>query len=113
MNGVVSSRPQGLFTNEVQHHPARVLDMAMFPQVNALPRAQRKASAAQRQAEVHGGERGADVCRHVVRTLAGVDKKRVAVGHEALKKNVRNRRARPGRRFLERAARRTCAGDAT
>ena len=56
----------------------------MFPQVNALPRAQRQASAAQWQAEVHGRERGADVRRHVVRALAGVDKQRIAVGHEAL-----------------------------
>lgn len=73
-----------LFADKMERDLARVRGVAMFPQVNALPRAERQASVAQGQAEVHGGERGADVRRHVVRALAGMDEERIAVGHEAV-----------------------------
>ena len=58
----------------------------MFPQINALPRAQREASAAQRQAQIHRRQRGADMRGHVIRALAGVGKQRIAVRHETLEK---------------------------
>jgi hypothetical protein len=60
--------------------------LTMFPQVNALPRAERQPPAAQRQAEVHGRECGADVRWHVVRAFEGMSEQRIAVGHEALEK---------------------------
>src|SRR5437867_2184847 len=57
--------------------------MAMFPKVDALPGAKRQACARKRNGKVHGGERGANVRRHVVVTLFGVAEERVAVRNKA------------------------------
>ena len=44
----------------------------MFPEVNALPRAQAKTAVRHRDAEVDGGQSRPDVGRHVIGPLDGV-----------------------------------------
>ena len=61
---------------------------AVFPDVDALPGAEGEFTVHDGEAQVHRGQRGADVRGHVVAALAGVLEERVAIrgepGEEAL-----------------------------
>ena len=61
---------------------ARVPHLAVFPEVNALPGSERELAVVERDAEVHAGERGADVRGHVVVAFGGVDEECIAIGNE-------------------------------
>ena len=63
--------------------PAGVRRLPMFPEVEALPRAQHQRAAGDRNRKVHGRQRGADMGRHIVVTFRRMDKQPVAVGNEA------------------------------
>ena len=65
---------------------ARVRFEAMFPEVNALPGAERELLVCNGDAEVHRSQRGANVSGHIVLAFAGVAEDRVAVGNKAGKK---------------------------
>src|SRR5436190_18963650 len=56
--------------------------LAMFPKINALPSPKAELTAADRDREVHRGERRADMRRHVVVSFGRVDENRVPVGHK-------------------------------
>jgi hypothetical protein len=62
-----------LFADEVEYHFAAMGGDAVFPEVNALPGAKGEVSVGKGDAEVHGGEGGADVGGHVVVAFSGVD----------------------------------------
>ena len=54
----------------------------MFPEVETLPRAEGECAAFKWDAEIHGGECGAHVGRHVVVAFGGVLEDGVAVRRE-------------------------------
>src|SRR5262245_212853 len=56
--------------------------VTMFPEIDSLPGAKGEAAALDGNGEVHGGEGGTDVGRHVVIAFRSVDEQRVAVGHK-------------------------------
>ena len=58
----------------------------MLPNVDALPGPENELAARDRDAEVDGRQRSADVRGHIVITFRRVDEHRVAVGHEMLEK---------------------------
>ena len=58
--------------------------LPVFPEIDALPGAQRTAPGANRQAQARLGNQRAHVGRHIVRTLGSVAKHRVAVGDQML-----------------------------
>src|SRR5688572_24458947 len=70
------------FPEQVDHDAASVRLKSMFPEINSLPRAQSEARRDNRDAEIHAGQRRANVRRHVVITLAGMLEERFAVRHE-------------------------------
>ena len=55
----------------------------VLPQIDALPRAQREAGAGERNRELDGGQRGANVSRHVIGTFVAMTEEHIAIGHEA------------------------------
>src|SRR5438045_2462190 len=67
----------------MQGDEAGMRTAAMFPEVNALPRAQRQPATTDGNGKIDRGKGGADVGGHIVFALGGVDEKRVAVGYEA------------------------------
>ena len=54
----------------------------VFEQVNALPRTEDEAAARDWNRHLNGGQRCADVRRHVVRPLVAMTEELVAIGHE-------------------------------
>ena len=77
-----------LFANNMGRHAARMRVMAMFPNINALPGAEGRLATNDGNAEVHRGQRRANVRRHVVLALARVLKQRVAIGNQPRKKSL-------------------------
>ena len=55
---------------------------AVFPEVNALPRAKGKPAAHNRNGKIDGGERRPNVRRHIVLSFRGMNKQRVTVRHQ-------------------------------
>jgi hypothetical protein len=72
-----------LFAEEVEGYTAAVRVDAMFPKVNALPGAEGESTALVRNAEIYGGEGGADVGRHIVIAFGSVLEDGIAIGCEA------------------------------
>ena len=78
-----------LFADEMHGHAAGVTVRAMLPKINSLPRAQRKFALMQRNTQVHGGKRGADMRGHIVHAFGGMDEHRIAVGHETFEEGLK------------------------
>src|SRR5262245_5404868 len=53
--------------DQMQHDLALVSTAAMLEEIDTLPGSKRHVAGAYRDGQVHAGERGAQVCRHVVR----------------------------------------------
>ena len=66
-------------------HAAPMRMMAMFPEVNALPRAQRQLAPLERNAEIHRGQRRAHVSWHVVFAFSGMPENWIAIRREPRK----------------------------
>ncbi len=60
----------------------------MFPEINALPRAQRQPSVAHRNGEIDGGESSSHMGRHVIGPLNRMDKQPVAIRNQAREKRL-------------------------
>ena len=60
--------------------------MAVFPEIDTLPGAEYEFSVFERNAEIYGGQCGADVCRHVIFAFGGVLEDRIAIGTYAREK---------------------------
>src|SRR5438067_8646175 len=58
--------------DEVEHHAAAMWRRAVLEEVDALPRSQHHFPTLHGNGELRQRERGADVCRHIVRPFAGV-----------------------------------------
>jgi hypothetical protein len=71
------------FADELHGDAPGMRRAAMFPNVNALPGAQREAPIVERDAEIHRGQRGANVRGHIVIAFGGVNEEWVAVLHQA------------------------------
>src|SRR6185295_8773890 len=67
---------------------SRVWVCAMFPQIDSLPRAERKPSTIQWDAEVHARQGRPHVRRHIVLAFRRVLKKWIAVANEARKESL-------------------------
>ena len=61
---------------------------AVFPQVHALPRPQRRLAAMHRHAQAHAGQDRPHVGRHVVRPFGIVLEQRIAIAHRRARTNV-------------------------
>jgi len=55
---------------------------AVFPEVDSLPGSQREAPVRDGDGEVHGGQGGANVRRHVIVSFDRMPEERITVGHE-------------------------------
>ena len=70
----------------MDYDSARMRHLAMFPNINALPGAERETAADDWDAEVHGGERGSDMGRHIVVAFHVMLEHRAAIAHKAFEK---------------------------
>ena len=61
---------------------------AVFPEINPLPRSEREPAALYRNGKVHRRQRRADMRRHVIIALGGVDEQRISIPHQPRKKSV-------------------------
>src|SRR3989442_883661 len=66
-------------------HTASMRMMAVFPEVNPLPRAQRQLATLERNAEIHRGKRRAHMSWHVVLAFSGMPENWVAIRCEPRK----------------------------
>ena len=74
-----------LFTNEMCDDTPPVRVGAMFPKINSLPRAKRKSSCDEGNAQVHRCERRAHVGGHIILSFSRMPEEPVAVRNEAFK----------------------------
>ena len=72
----------------MHHHAACVRLISVFPKIDSLPGSQSEGPADDRDAQVHRGQCGADVRRHVIVALGCVSKQRVPIGHEPREKTL-------------------------
>ena len=70
----------------MEGHATGVRVLTVLPQVNPLPSPQGEPAITDGDGQVYPGQRGANVRRHVVFALSGVNEKRVAIGGEATEK---------------------------
>src|SRR5690242_8758126 len=77
-----------LLSDEVQRQPPGMRMRAVFPQVNPLPCAERQPAAVNRNGKIHRRQRRADVRRHVVLALGGVNKQRVTIRNQPREKGI-------------------------
>src|SRR5256885_7722852 len=83
------SRPwPALFAQEMDSHAAAMRMMAMFPEVNPLPGAQRQLAAFERDAEIHRGKRRAHVRRHVILAFSRMPENWVAIRRKPRKQTL-------------------------
>ena len=61
---------------------------AVLKQIHALPGTERHTAALDGDGKLGEGERRADVCRHVVRSLHGVAVQAAVLRHQAVKESV-------------------------
>ena len=66
-------------------HAAAMRMMAVFPEVNPLPRPQRQLAPLERNAEIHRGKRRAHVSWHVVFAFSGMPENWIAIRREPRK----------------------------
>ena len=64
----------------------RMRRVAVFPEINALPRAQRQPTMPHRNGEIDRGERSPNMCRHIIGAFNGVNEQAVAIRNEAREK---------------------------
>ena len=76
------------FANEMQCDLSRMGRAPMLEKINALPGPQSEAAPHDRYRELHAGQRGADVGRHVVGAFVGVPISAGLLGGQAVKKRV-------------------------
>src|SRR5262245_5453863 len=76
------SRLARLFPNDVHRNEALVGTLAVFPNVNALPRPERHTSIPDWNAQVYCCERRANVRGHIVVTLGVVLEHRIPIPHK-------------------------------
>src|SRR5262245_20674498 len=62
-----------------------VWPVAMLPTIYALPGAKREPATSKWDDQIHGGQSGADVRRHIVLTFLDVLKERLAIRHKPRK----------------------------
>jgi hypothetical protein len=61
---------------------AHVRGVAVFPEVNALPRAQSQVAMFQGQRQIYGGESSPDMSRHIVVAFSRVNEQRVTIAYQ-------------------------------
>src|SRR5437016_1965863 len=75
-----------LFPDKMDGHPPAVRLKTMFPQINPLPGPECQPPILDRDAQIHGRQGRADMCRHIVVAFTGMLEQRVPIGAEPREK---------------------------
>jgi hypothetical protein len=75
-------------TQQMQRHFAAMRARAVFPEIDALPRAEREAATGQRNRQLHGGQRRSDMRGHIVRPFIAMPVQRIAIDDQPREESI-------------------------